>query len=487
MLRVDLTLHCLRLDMSFHKARTPGEMIERIDGDVNALSKFFSQFVIQVLGNAVLMIGVLVMLMREDWRIGTALSLFAVFSVFILNKSRNIAVPAMTAEREASANLFGFLEERLAGLPDIRANGAGAHVMGKMYNAARELYRRGRKAWQMDAVLWMLTITLFTMGYVVAFSIGAYLFGAGAVTLGTMYLFFQYTELLRRPLDQLTDQFKELQRATAGITRVQELYSTTATINDGPGVEFPEGPLSVQFEDVSFGYGDEDMVLTDLTFNLKPGVVLGLLGRTGSGKTTVTRLLFRLYDPERGAIRLGGEDIRNARLSDLRRHIGMVTQDVQLFQASIRDNLTLFDHSIEDDQILQVLRDIGLYNWYLSLPDGLDTELGPSGGGLSAGEAQLLAFTRVFLEDPGLVILDEASSRLDPATEQLIERAVDRLLEDRTVIIIAHRLTTVQRADEIMILDDGRIMEHGPRARLAADSHSRFSYLLRAGLEEVLV
>ena len=487
LLRVDLTLHCLKLDMSFHKARTPGEMIERIDGDVNALSKFFSQFVIQVLGNVVLMAGVLVLLMREDWRIGTALSLFAILSVFVLNKSRNIAVPAMTAERQASANLFGFLEERLAGLPDIRANGAGAHVMSGMYNAARELFRRGRKAWQMDAVLWMITITLFTMGYVVAFTVGAYLFGAGAVTLGTMYLFFQYTELLRRPLDQLTDQFKELQKASAGITRVQELYNTTATITDGPGVDFPEGPLSVEFADVSFGYGDEEMVLTDLTFKLKPGTVLGLLGRTGSGKTTVTRLLFRLYDPERGAIRLGGEDIRDAQLSDLRRHIGMVTQDVQLFQASIRDNLTLFDRSISDDHILQVLRDIGLYGWYLSLADGLDTELGPGGGGLSAGEAQLLAFTRVFLEDPGLVILDEASSRLDPATEQLIERAVDRLLQNRTVIIIAHRLATVQRADEIMILDNGQIIEHGPRARLAADSHSRFSYLLRAGLEEVLV
>lgn len=487
MLRIDLTLHCLRLDMSFHKARTPGEMIERIDGDVNALSKFFSQFVIQVLGNTVLMAGVLVLLMREDWRIGTALTLFAVFSVFVLNKSRNIAVPAMTAEREASAHLFGFLEERLAGLPDIRANGAGAHVMGGMYNAARELFKRGRKAWQMDAVLWMITITLFTLGYVVAFSIGAYLFGAGAVTLGTMFLFFQYTELLRRPLDQLTDQFKELQKATAGITRVQELYSATASINDGPGVTFPDGPLSVKFEGVSFGYGDEEMVLTDLTFNLKPGTVLGLLGRTGSGKTTVARLLFRLYDPERGMIRLGGQDIRNAALSDLRRHIGMVTQDVQLFQASVRDNLTLFDRSIDDKHILQVLRDLGLYGWYQSLPDGLDTELGPGGGGLSAGEAQLLAFTRVFLEDPGLVILDEASSRLDPATEQLIERAVDRLLQNRTVIIIAHRLATVQRADEIMILDNGQIMEHGPRALLAADSHSHFSYLLRAGLEEVLV
>ena len=175
------------------------------------------------------------------------------------------------------------------------------------------------------------------------------------------------------------------------------------------------------------------------------------------------------------------------RLDQLRHKIGLVTQDVQLFQASVRDNLTLFDDSIPDERIVRALVDLGLHHWYQSLPEGLDTILGPGGGGLSAGEAQLLAFTRVFLRDPGLVILDEASSRLDPATEQLIERAVDKLLRDRTGIIIAHRLATVQRADEILILDEGQIIEHGPRALLAGDRDSRFYSLLRTGLEEVLV
>jgi ABC-type multidrug transport system fused ATPase/permease subunit len=211
-----------------------------------------------------------------------------------------------------------------------------------------------------------------------------------------------------------------------------------------------------------------------------------LLGRTGSGKTTVTRLLFRLYDPAAGVLRLAGHDIREAKLDDLRTSIGMVTQDVQLFAASVRDNLTLFDYSVSDDKVLEVLRDLGLYSWFQGLPDGLDTELGPHGSGLSAGQAQLLAFARVFLKDPGLVILDEASSRLDPATEALIERAVEHLLRNRTGIIIAHRLNTVQRADEIMILDKGEIVEHGERLTLVADADSRFSRLLRTGLEEVL-
>jgi len=486
-LRVDLALHCLRLDLAFHKTRTPGEMIERIDGDVDAMSRFFSQFVIQVVGNLLLLAGVLVALFVEDWRIGLALTLFTAAALFVLSRIRDMAVPAMTAQRQANAEMFGFIEERLSGLQDIRANGAGAHVMRGLYGVMQGAYRTGRKAWATDGAMWGITLGMFSLGYVLAFAISAYLFFTGSITLGAVYLIFQYTNMLQRPLDQITEQLKDFQKASAGIGRVRELFSTHAEIVDGAGVTFPKGPLSVEFDGVSFGYGDEEMVLHDLTFRLKPGRVLGLLGRTGSGKTTVTRLLFRLYDPAAGAIRLGGHDLREATLDQLRGSIGMVTQDVQLFGATVRDNLTLFDNTVLDERIHEALRDLGLEGWYRTLPDGLDTQLGPGGGGLSAGEAQLLAFARVFLKDPGLVILDEASSRLDPATEQKIERAVDKLLEGRTGIIIAHRLHTVGRADEILILDNGRVRERGDRARLAMDQHSHFAHLLRAGMEEVLV
>ena len=216
---------------------------------------------------------------------------------------------------------------------------------------------------------------------------------------------------------------------------------------------------------------------------LERGQVLGLLGRTGSGKTTLIRLLFHLYDPQCGDIRLGGRDVRT--LADLRARVGMVTQDVQLFGASVRDNLTFFRRDSSDERFVHVLDYVGLAGWYRRLPRGLDTTIGPGGVGLSAGEAQLLAFARVFLKNPGLVILDEASSRLDPSTERLVERAVDHLLAGRTGIVIAHRLQTAQRADVIAILEDGRVVEHGARRQLAADPNSRFAGLLRAGLEGV--
>jgi ATP-binding cassette subfamily B protein len=223
-----------------------------------------------------------------------------------------------------------------------------------------------------------------------------------------------------------------------------------------------------------------------VSFVIEPGEVLGMLGRTGSGKTTISRLLFRLHDPNAGAVLLDGTDIREAKLDDLRSRIALVTQDVQLFEATLRDNVTLFDDTVTDEKLRGVFVELGLDEWLRTLPDGLDTEFGPRARGLSAGEAQLVALARVFLKDPGLVVLDEASSRLDPATERLLERAVSRLLAGRTGVVIAHRLATVERAHRIMILEDGVVAELGGRAELAADPDSRFSRLLKAGIAEAL-
>ena len=231
------------------------------------------------------------------------------------------------------------------------------------------------------------------------------------------------------------------------------------------------------------------VALADVSFHLPAGRVLGVLGRTGSGKTTMTRLLCRLYNPEEGTIRLGGRDLHDLPLAELRRAVGLVTQDVQLFGATVAENIALFDAAMPEASIRQALGELGLLDWVLQMPQGLETKLAPGGGDLSAGEAQLLAFARILLRDPGLVILDEATSRLDPLTENRLERAIDRLLrggKGRTAIIIAHRLHTVQAADDILILDEGRIVEFGPRASLAADPGSRFSQLLRVGLEEAL-
>lgn len=486
MLRADLALHCLRLDMGFHHVRTPGEMIERIDGDVTELANFFSQFVILVVGNLILLAGVVALLLREDLRVGAVMAVFALATLWALNRVRDIAVPHWEAARESSAALYGFLEEQLSGTEDTRASGAVPYVMRGLYRLMRDRLHTERRAIGMNLVVFAVVVTSTTIGTVIAFVMGYLLFRDGLATIGTVFIIVSYTGMMFRPMRELTNQIQELQKAGAGIARITALYHQQSAIQDGPGTPVPAGPLRVEFDHVTFAYYENDIVLDDLTFTLEPGRVLGLLGRTGSGKTTISRLLFRLYDVTEGAVRLGGVDTRAAHLDDLRQRVGIVTQDVQLFRASVRDNLTFFDRRIPDVRIMEALDDLGLMDWFNGLPQGLDTEIQSGGSGLSAGEAQLLAFTRVFLKDPGLVILDEASSRLDPVTERRIERAIDKLLRDRTAIIIAHRLATVHRADEIMILENGRIHEHGARARLAGDRSSRFYQLLQTGLEEAL-
>jgi ATP-binding cassette subfamily B protein len=300
-----------------------------------------------------------------------------------------------------------------------------------------------------------------------------------------VYLIFNYTEIMRQPIEQLRVQMEDLQRASASITRVRELFARQPVVKDGEGGELPGGALQVDFRDVTFSYGEDAAALRNIDFRLPAGNILGLLGRTGSGKSTLARLLLRLYDPTTGQICLNGIELQSTKLKDLSHTVGLVPQEVQLFRSSVRDNLTFFDRSIEDEKILRVIAEFELSGWFHSLPQGLDTELGR--GGLSAGQAQLLNFARVALREPGLVILDEATSRLDLATEALIDRATERLLHNRTGIIIAHRLHTVQKADRIMILEGGRIVEYGERPVLLNDPLSRFSMLLRTGLEEVLV
>jgi ABC-type multidrug transport system fused ATPase/permease subunit len=303
-LRSDLARHCLRLDMPFHNARTPGEMIERIDGDVIAIGKFFGQFVVQIAGSVLLMLGVLALLFREDWRVGAALSLFTLVAVVALARSSTIAVPAMTADREAQAQLFGFLEEQLAGLDDIRSNGGGNYVMQRFHGSLREVFFKSRRGIMMGSAISMITMGLFALGYALALGLGGFLYLRGAVTIGTVYLFYDYVFLLYQPIQQVAEQLKEFQKAVAGMQRVRELRSYTPQIVDGAGPPLPIGPLDVRFDRVSFAYHDDAYVLRDLSLTLRPGQVLGLLGRTGSGKTTLTRLLFRLYEPNAGTIQL---------------------------------------------------------------------------------------------------------------------------------------------------------------------------------------
>ncbi len=489
-LREDLAGHLLRLDMGFHKQHTPGEMVERIDGDVTALSNFFSQFAVQVVGNAALVVGVLALMIVESPVVGLPIAALAAVTVGLLGWLQRVATEWWRQERASSARYFGFVGEAITAAEDVQGNGAGGYVRSRGARIHREWLPRSVRGWHGWSLSWSANTAYFGAANAIVFALGAWSFARGDLSLGSVYLLAHYAEMIRHPIERIREQVDDMQKAGAAVVRVRELLDIENALADDGSRQLPPGSLSVELHAVDFAYSDGDRdgerVLHGLNLHLEAGRVLGVLGRTGSGKTTIARLLTRLYDPEAGEVRLGGVPVREVPLQALRTRVGIVTQDVQLFRASIRDNLTFFDDTVPDNRLWAALERLGLDGWVRSLPDGLDTMLDAGGGGLSAGEGQLLAFTRIFLEAPGLVILDEAASRLDPATERLIHAATEHLLGGRTGVVIAHRLDTVQRADDILIMEAGRIVEFGRRAELAADPESRFSGLLRSGIEEVL-
>lgn len=502
-LRLRLTSHLIGLDLDFHQRHAPGELIERVDGDVNLLAGFFSAVVIQLAGNLLLLSGIVIAFAWIDPRLGWLFMALTVIGVTLLAWVRRFGTRHWQASRAQSAAFYGLLGELIAAAEDLRSSGAVAYAMRRFVRQVRGWMPVARIADFWGSAIWMMAVVLFALSDTLAYGASARLYLDGTILLGTVYMIVAYSAMLAAPIETIRAQLQELQQADAAIERIQELLAIQPKLKDGD-TPLPQGALDVEFKQVAFAYADHldteveaaeetdeapesrrDLTLEDISFHLGAGRVLGLLGRTGSGKTTLARLLFRLLDPQAGEVHTGGVDLRQAQIRSLRDRIGFVTQDVQLFEASLRENITCFAPGIADDRLLALMEMLGLGGWLARLPRGLDTPI--STASLSAGEAQLIALARVFLKDPGLIILDEASSRLDPATEALLERALDRLLEGRTALIIAHRLATLDRATDILVLEKGRMVEQGPRGQLANDPTSHFARLRYAGTGELLV
>jgi ATP-binding cassette subfamily B protein len=482
-LRLDITRHVLGLDHEFHRRHTPGELIQRVDGDVTYVSDFLSQVVPKVVGAVLLLTGMLGVLLILDWRLGAGMVVYLIGATLLVVSMRHRAVRESSDEMGSYAKLYGGIEERLTATEDLRANGAQAHAIWRFVEDSTEALQSSVRREAAFLRMWWALQTAVTIGSVGSLALSAGLVANGTITLGTAFLLFQYVQLMTRPLEELVQQLETVQKANGAMHRVIALMARQPTVVDRGTISPPAGPLAVRASGVGFAYdtdgGAEQSILHDIGLTIEGGRSVGVVGRTGSGKTTFSRLLLRLVEPTQGRLELGGVPVADIPMEELRRRVALVPQEVELFEGTVRDNVTLYDPAPTDAAVEDALRAVGLD---VLVEGGVHRSLGAGGAGLSAGQAQLLALARVWLRKPDLVVLDEATARVDPATEQQISAAVSQLMVGRTTFIIAHRLSTLDMVDEIVVFDHGRIVEHGGRSALVDTEDSRFRRLLELAL-----
>lgn len=479
-LRQQLFEHCLAGDLDLVQRHPPGTLITRIDGDADVLAEFLSTFLVRLATAGLTLAGVVVVLALVDWRLGVVMALAIVLCAAAIYGPRPLQLRLWRRNREATAGELGTAEETLTAADDVRWNGGAGWALRRYGRRGGETYRTFWRATLFENAGYGATFVLYGWATVAALLIATVLRQHGAIALGTVYLVYAYASAVSAPLQRVSRQIQLLQSAGAALNRIQELLGehprVTWTTDPRP---LPHAAPAIDLDGVDFAYPGDPPSLHGISLHVDAGRRVGVVGRTGSGKTTLARLLLRFQDPDRGTVRLHGVDLRETSREGLRRLVGFVPQDVQLLHATLRENLTLFDPAIDDGRLREALRQVGLEDWLGTLPAGLDTRLAPGGRDLSAGQSQLLAAARAFLSDPGLLVLDEASSRVDPDTEQRLHEGFGRIFRGRTAIVIAHRLSTLREVDDILILDGGRVVEFGPREELLRAGESRFARLLQ--------
>ncbi len=485
-LRVRLARHVLGLELAFHQDHSPGGLAERVDGDLTAVADYLATFVVRVLGALLTVLGAVIVLAVIDWRLGTVFLLSAVAAVVIFIRMRDTGLSGAADERGAQSRLLGAIEEDLAGQQDLRTNGAGGYALERFHRDAAGVLSSTIGLERALLRLWHAATGTVVGGAIVALVTGTLAFRAGWITLGTAFLMFQYTQMLQQPFEEMIEQLQQVQKASGGMHRVGRLLARQRADRPRGDAPFPSRRPVLAFDGVTVEYGDgadRRAVLHGVDLEIPAGRSLGLMGRTGSGKTTMKRLATGLLAPTEGRVTLAGIDVWSIAPAELSRHLGVVPQDVRLFAASLRQNVTLFAPGVHDEEVVEVLERVGLAQRLLGGRDALDVELHSDGTGLSSGEAQLLALARVFLRDPELVVLDEATARIDPETEARLEHAIADVLHDRTALVIAHRVSTLTRMDRLAVLDDGRVVEQGTRADLLADpgAYARLEALADSG------
>lgn len=479
LLRKDLLAHFLKIDMEYHETWTSGEIISRLDEDAEGLSSYFYIFIFKLVGSTLLMIGVLIVLAMKNQVVALSMVVFSVMSVWIFKAIQDYGMKLYVKRSVAISKFNGIMKEKIDNIVEIRTNGAEKYSLHKLNEAMKNRFKESLPAGMMYSRLWSASTTLQAVVTILSLGIAVALWDKGFITVGTVYLIHTYTELIFNRLQDFRNYLTSLQTSKAGLMRVKELLDIETSIEKGT-LEIEPKSITVTVKNLNFGYKEENPVLHNINFQLEPGVRLGIMGETGCGKTTLAKVLARLYEFSEGEILLNGISVKKLKGESLRSAIAYCTQEVQFLHGTLRHNITLYNEEFSDNHILQAIKEMGLSQWFEKFPEGLDTYLDMGENNVSAGEAQLISIIRLFLMNPAIVILDEISSRLDYVTEQRILDALDVLTQNRTVITIAHKITALRWTDSIMILKNGTIVEYGRIEDLEKDKASRFHSLCKA-------
>jgi ATP-binding cassette, subfamily B, multidrug efflux pump len=492
-IRDDLFRHAMALSLRFHDRTPVGKLLTRLTSDVDALAEVFGSGAIGVLADLVTLVVIAGTMLSIEFRLGALLLVIQIPVVVVILWLQGRYRKANYRVREELSQLNADLQENLQGLDVVqmfRREAVNSARFGVTTNAYRKAVD-GTIFYESSISAFIEWVALSAVALVLA--LGGWMVTDGAIGLGTLTTFILFSQRLFDPLRQLAERFTQIQGGLTAVQRIGELLEEPIEISDlameqrtaaarRSGRErASEG--EVIFENVSFAYRPDDPILTDLSFRIAPGEHVALVGPTGSGKTTVIRLLCRLYEPQQGRILLDGIDILELPSLTLRQRLGVVLQDTFLFSGNVADNLRL-DAAIPDDELERICRELGLDGLLRRLPDGLATELRERGGNLSSGERQLLAVARVAIRDPSVLVMDEATAFMDPSTEATLQRDLDKLLNARTAIVIAHRLATVEAADRILVLRRGRLIEQGTHRELrqAGGLYAQLADLQERGL-----
>jgi len=468
-LRKQLMAHLQRLDVAYYDHNPVGRLVTRLTTDVDALNELFSSGLLMILGDFLMLSVVVAVMLRLSPGMTVVILAVMPLVVLVTVRFRRSVQQSYRRIRVAIARINAYLQEHINGIAVLQ-------LFNREDKSRAEFDRINRD--HMDAYKdaitaygwfypWIEFLGMLALALLLAY--GGFRIRGGAITLGVLVAFFQYGLRFFRPIQDLSDKYNILQAAMAASERVFKLLDTP------PRIESPAHPrpvprtaAAIEFDHVWFAYKDEDWVLNDVSFCIEPGETVAVVGHTGAGKTTLTSLILRFYEIQRGSIRIGGVDIRDFDLEELRSNFGVVLQDPHLFTGTVASNIRLGTPGISDEQVTGAAENVNLLDFVRTLPDAFEQPVRERGAGFSTGQKQLISFARALAHNPRYLILDEATSSVDTETEFRIRDALARLVEGRTSIIIAHRLSTIQRADRIIVMHKGKLREMGTHQELLA-------------------